>query len=522
MASESRVHVTFFRGLLCAVLLVGLLCVAWVALSLASDHNDGPSAANDQGLDIADLYAFMDPGFQDPALRDNVTLILTVRGFIAPGEAENMTVFQNNARFRFEIENTGDVAADKRIEVTFSDRQGFREPQIATIKLRDLNDDSDDDSDSDSDDDDSVIEFTAPTTIAVSDSPFPFFNDGVPSTVDDFVVTTDPTSGISFFAGQTDDPFFFDVPGELQFRNSLAEAVEAAGGPGSPVPPGGFGDTNVLLRERDTFAGYNILSIALSVPKELLLGPAEPVIGVSCFTDRLREPKKDKKDKKGEKEGNFFQVDRQGFPVINVVLIRYPRKRDYNRATPSDDANLMFADEIAGRLQELGTNAADINILANAVIVNGDQLRLDTSIQNIGPEGGTNPQVGFGALNGRRLADNAPDALVNIISNQQFVGVNAIDNGPLDNIDNVVNGIPDVDLVSANENPFRNEFPFLALPNQPLFPGDLNSDGITDIRVQPPVCDDKTRNYTTAAGKARDYGRACSPGVLFLVAGARS
>ena len=50
-------------------------------------------------------------------------------------------------------------------------------------------------------------------------------------------MTTDPNSGISFFAGQTDDPFFFDVPGELQFRNSLVDAVAAAGGPGSPAPP---------------------------------------------------------------------------------------------------------------------------------------------------------------------------------------------------------------------------------------------------------------------------------------------
>ena len=68
-----------------------LIGVAGVTPSRASDHNDGPSTANDQGLDIAGLYAFMDPGVLDPALRNNVILILTFRGFITPGEAENMT-----------------------------------------------------------------------------------------------------------------------------------------------------------------------------------------------------------------------------------------------------------------------------------------------------------------------------------------------------------------------------------------------------------------------------------------------
>ena len=156
-------------GLLCTV---GLLCVAWPP-SWASDHNDGPSAANDQGLDIADLYAFMDPGFEDASLRDNVILILTFRGFIAPGEAENMNVFQDNARFRFDIENSGDAAADSRIQVTFSDRQGFRIPQTATIQLLDL--DLDDKSKKSKKGGDNVLlEFTAPTTIAVSDNPDPF------------------------------------------------------------------------------------------------------------------------------------------------------------------------------------------------------------------------------------------------------------------------------------------------------------------------------------------------------------
>ena len=228
------------------------------------------------------------------------------------------------------------------------------------------------------------------------------------------------------------------------------------------------------------------------------------MIGISAFTDRLVEDTKSKKSNKSEKIGDFFQVDRQGFPVINVVLIDYARKRDYNRATPVDDANLMFAAEIVNRLQELGTNASNIGILANAVVLNGDQLRLDTSIPNPGSQGGNAPNTGF--LNpggGRRLPDNAPDALVNIISNQQFVGPNAVGNPGL-NIGNVVNGVPDVDLVPANDDLFRDTFPFLAIPNQPQFPGaDANGNTIIHVPfvtptgvpgVDPGAPDDRTRN----------------------------
>ena len=95
---------------------------------------------------------------------------------------------------------------------------------------------------------------------------------------------------------------------------------------------------------------------------------------------------------------------------------------------------------------------------------------------------------------GRRLADNAPDALVNIISNQQFVGANAVGN-PGANIGNVVNGVPDVDLVPANDDSFRDTFPFLATPNQPQFPG-ANATGITEVNVPfiPGIPDDGTRN----------------------------
>src|SRR4051812_37275911 len=72
------------------------------ATARAADHGDAPTASEDPGADIADLYLFMDP---NQATKDNVIVIGTVHGFIVPGEAGNFAAFDPNVKFRFEIYN---------------------------------------------------------------------------------------------------------------------------------------------------------------------------------------------------------------------------------------------------------------------------------------------------------------------------------------------------------------------------------------------------------------------------------
>lgn len=84
----------------------------------------------------------------------------------------------------------------------------------------------------------------------------------------------------------------------------------------------------------------------------------------------------------------------------------------------------------------------------------GDFLRLDLSVPNLGPQGGTNPAGGFGHLGGRRLADDVVDATFTLINN----------------------GVPLTDFVDANEKKFRNAFPFIADPTQPFPPGNEDDD----------------------------------------------
>ena len=104
----------------------------------------------------------------------------------------------------------------------------------------------------------------------------------------------------------------------------------------------------------------------------------------------------------------------------------------------------------------LGTDAAHKAILANVAVLKGDMLRLDISIPNFGPQGGTNAPAAF--PNGRRPADDVIDTLLFLVTN---------------------GGVTTGDNVNTNDVPFRNTFPFFAGSHQPLASG---------------VIDDNTRN----------------------------
>lgn len=367
--------------------------------ALAADHGDAPLPDEDRPADVDDVYAFLDPN-------DNskVVLIATLYGFIVPGEAVNFGAFDPRVRYRFGLETTGDARADQFIEISFSPRTGAAAPQTATV----------------------VLPFgqiiNAPTTVAtLADAP------------NSPVITTDAATGVSFFAGTTDDPFFFDIPGFSRFVSSVLA--------GSP-------NAGALQRGRDSFAGYNVRSIALSIPAShfrLQSSPGNPggnVIGVSFQTQRQKRTVINR-DGTFSTTGGFFTIDRMGVPAVNVALIPFARKDEYNFANTVDDANGRFAGDIVATLKALGTNDANIGILAQVAVLNGDFLRLNLATSNNGAGGGNNAGAGF--PNGRRLQDDVIDTLLFFIANQNPLG----------------------DSVDANDLAFRDSFPFLAPPQQP-------------------------------------------------------
>lgn len=485
----------------------------------AADHGDAPTASNEASADINDVFIFLDPNDNN-----RVILSITTRGFIVPSEAVNMGIFDPKLIYRFLIEETGDATADARIDVTFGPRTTTSAGQMATIHMdrggfR-------------------IFEFTAPASN-------PTLNPAPPSQI----VTTDSASGVSFFAGEVDDPFFFDIPAFSRF----VAAVRA----GTPNPAAAF------IRARDSFAGYNTMSISLSIPKTLLssanavvgvegatlraepqfgnalgnlatrgqvdggakvliggliisgTGPKRVIIrgiGPSLAASNVPGPLPDPTLKLFNSQAQLVAsndnwpdtqaaeifatgfappnikesailttlqpgaytvilddaagatgiavvdtydldvgsatvqlrtVDRMGVPAVNVALIPFARKDEYNSGTPEDDANGRFAADIVATLRALGTDDTNIGILAEVAVVHGDYLRLNLNIANTGPGGGNNSGAGF--PNGRRLGDDTIDTLLFFILNQR----------------------PLPDNVNANDVPLQDTFPFFAKAQQP-------------------------------------------------------
>nr|MBA2339408.1 DUF4331 family protein [Pyrinomonadaceae bacterium] len=319
-----------------------------------------------------------------------------------------MAIFDHNIRYRFEIENTGDAKPDEFVDVLYSKGLGRTMNQTATIELP------------------GGKKFTAPTTPSNQEYKAP-----------EIIVTNNSESGASFYAGVADDPFFLDDTGANRF---VASSIMNPGRPNKS-----------LLSERggrDTYAGFNTLITAVSVPATMLRGKAGNVIGINAVTQR-RERQRIKDNGVVEGDGDWVTVDRDGTPLVNNGLVPPPRKDEYNAASTEDDAKGRFQADIVKSLKGLGTDDAHIAMLAEAAVKKGDILRLDLTVANRGSGGGNNRDGGFGKMGGRRLQDDVVDMTFTIINNGQPLG----------------------DRVNGNDVAFRNQFPFVADPVQPFPPG---------------------------------------------------
>ncbi len=368
----------------------------------ASDHIDSPIITQDRGADLADTYAFLDPN-------DNskVVLIMSTQGFIVSGEHFGQAIFDHNIRYRFEIENTGDAKPDEFVDVYYSPGLGRVTPQTATIELP------------------NGKKFTAQTTVSNQEYTAP-----------EFVITNNKENNASFYAGVADDPFFLDDTGA---NRTVASALM---NPGKP-------DIKRLSERggRDTYAGFNTLITAISVPVSMLKGKGN-IIGINAVTQR-RERQKIGKNNKIDGDGDWITVDRDGGPLVNNGLIPAPRKDEYNAASTEDDAKGRFKDDIVKSLKAFNTDDAHIAMLAKAAVEKGDILRIDVTVPNKGAGGGNNKDGGFGKMGGRRLQDDVVDAVFTIINNGKPLG----------------------DKVDKNDKSFLNQFPFVAKPYQPSPPG---------------------------------------------------
>lgn len=181
-------------------------------LVYAADHIDAPAVTN-QSTDITDVYVFRG---QDV---NNLVFVANTQGLLAP-TATGAAKFDENTLIEFNIDNNNDNIEDLVIQGIYSNGMmkvyGPIKPYETGSRSR--------------------LEGSATAEVTV--------------TAYGSAANIGSGGGLKVFAGPRDDPFFFDLN---QFKKIIAGTATSFNNPGS-----------------DAFAGTNVLSLVVEVPKTML------------------------------------------------------------------------------------------------------------------------------------------------------------------------------------------------------------------------------------------------------------
>lgn len=186
---------------------------------IAADHIDAPEVAGGAS-DITDFYAFQ---AKNP---ENMVFVANLQGLLSPGATANAS-FDEDVMIEFNIDTNGDNVEDLVIQaVRKDDKMNFIGPvvpsQTGLVSMLEA---------SNFGSDVSKVEIT------------PYGSPAIINTSRD---------GMSIFAGPRDDPFFMDF---AQYSAIISGNATGFNNPGA-----------------DTFAGTNVLSVVVEVPKSMIGG----------------------------------------------------------------------------------------------------------------------------------------------------------------------------------------------------------------------------------------------------------
>ena len=417
-----------------AAVAVGLFAGLGPTPGGASSHREAPLIAADPQADNTDLYAFVSP--DDP---DTTTIISNWIPFEEPAGGPNFYAFGENVRYDVRIDNDADAKPDTIYRWTFKNH--YRNPgtflyntgPVTSLDDADLN----------------FYQTYDVQRVNVGGTTRTIVNNAtaVPSRVGtasmpDYGSLRDEgikeTTAGSFFAGQSDDPFFADLRVfNLLYGGDLSEVND------------------------DTLEGFNVNALALQVPNDRLAkgsnAEKNPIIGIWSTAQRKAPG------------GGWVQVSRLGMPLVNEVVIPVGDKDKWNASKPQNDGQFLsyVTDPEVARLIEAVygidapatprndlvsvflTGVEGLNMPAN--VTPSEQLRLNMSIppcdedcSDLGVIGGDNA----GYPNGRRLGDDVLDISLQVVEGV-LVG-------------------QDTDLgdgVDENDRDFGNDFPYIPLPH---------------------------------------------------------
>jgi hypothetical protein len=451
-----------------ASLAAGSLAVTSV---IGSSHREAPSILADPTADNTDLYAFTAPDAPG-----SLTIVSNWIPFEDPSSGPYFGKLDPRARYYVKIDNTGDGREDVAYRWQF--KQRFRNP-------------------------DSFL-YAAPTVDSVDDPDINFvqtydlyretYRDGKlrrtrkiaarvpvapdnvgPKTIPDYAkvsagAVSSLSSGGKTFVGPADDPFFIDLATIFDGVN-----IDKPGRPNIGLGNQGGG--------KDDVAGYNTHSFALQVPEadvtrngRAVSAPdaRNAVVGVWTTTERKKVRVLRRKGKR-RAHARWVQVSRLGNPLINEVIIPIGLKDKFNRTSPANDAANFGAAALSpeparllNALFGLGVKEDDRTDIVQALLtgvpgltqIGSKPAAADTLKLNLGVPPSASPNR-FGVLagdtagfpNGRRLTDDVVDIELRVIA------------GALLPDDQGGKQIPLGDGVDVNDKPFRDAFPYVALPD---------------------------------------------------------
>mgnify|MGYP000026452012 CR=1 FL=1 len=183
---------------------------------MAADHIDSP-AVQGTTADITDFYAFQGEN------TSNLVFVANLQGLLSPS-ATSSAMFDENVMVEFNIDNNGDNVEDLVIQAIPRDGKMYFFGPVAPA---------------------------APgvTSTIISDATNMASVDITPYGSSAITATQ---NGMMVFAGPRDDPFFFDFGKFTEIIGGTASGFDAQG--------------------TDTFAGSNVMSVVVEVPKSALGG----------------------------------------------------------------------------------------------------------------------------------------------------------------------------------------------------------------------------------------------------------
>lgn len=489
------------------IVVASTLAVGGSALALgatvgsASSHREAPLTAADPLVDNTDTYAFLSP--EDDG--ETTTLVANWIPFQEPAGGPNFYPWatQDEARYNIKIDNDGDAVPDITYRWEFEDVDtrgavdypegapdatpalpadgsfiynngpvtSFADPNLLFKQTYTL----------------TAIPETGPAVTLLTDAPVAPSHVGDASMPDyealrDEAVVPVLGGAGSSFVGQTEDPFFLDLRVfDLLYGADLTEAGV------------------------DTLAPYNVNSVALQIPTDLLLdatvtydvdaNPAtppvpDPTIGVWSTTDRA-SVRTIGAGGDVTPSGAFVQVSRLGNPLVNEVVIPAPLKNAFNNLAPEADrtvtpaVNKVLNPELPYLLNAVYelpvketprtdlftiflTGVTGLNRPLAGTAVPAEMLRLNTAV----PVSAAPERLGVlagdeqGFPNGRRLTDDVLDIALQAVAGAVSVEADASASGTSGRATGVtiVPALAAGDGVDENDAAFSDSFPYLALP----------------------------------------------------------